>query len=134
MEADMPSAEMPSKSRPDGVTILALWYFVLAGGALFGACVATVPIGLISMSDMPTGGRLLASMVLGVGVTLTLLVGVVCSLVAWGLWNKAPWARIAGLVLAILHLPFFPVGTAIGTATLWYLGTHDDAKTAFGAF
>ncbi len=63
---------MSEKTRPDGVTILSLWYFVLSGGALFGSCVTLVPIGLISMSDMPTGGRLLASLLLGVGVTITL--------------------------------------------------------------
>ncbi|NKB88532.1 MAG: hypothetical protein GKS06_09955 [Acidobacteria bacterium] len=124
---------MSTKSRPDGITILSLWYFVLAGGALFGACVATVPIGLITMSDMPTGGRLITSLLLGAGVTITLVVGVVCALVGWGLWNVAAWARPLALVLAVLHLPFFPVGTAIGIGTLWYIGTHDDARTAFGS-
>ena len=124
---------MSEKSRPDGVTILSIWYFVLGAGALFGACVATVPIGLISMSDMPTGGRLLASALLGFGVTITLFSGVICCLVGWGLWKRAEWARVGALVLAIVHLPFFPVGTAIGVATLWYLGTHPEAKKAFGA-
>lgn len=124
---------MTTKSRPDGVTILALWYFVLASGALFASCVTTVPIGLISMSDMPTGGRLLASLVIGLGVTVSLVVGLVCAAVGWGLWNTAEWARIAAFVLAILHLPFFPVGTAIGIGSLWYLGTHPQVKAAFSS-
>ncbi len=124
---------MSEKSRPDGVTILSLWYFVLAGGALFGSCVTLVPIGLLSVSDMPTGGRLIASLLLGLGVTITLFVGVVCLLVGWGLWNKAEWARVASLIFAVLHLPFFPVGTAIGIGTMWYMGTHPEAKAAFGA-
>ena len=64
-------------------------------------------------------------------MTLTLIVGAVCALVGWGLWTVAPWARGLALVLAILHLPFFPVGTLIGIGTFWYLGTHDDVRAAF---
>lgn len=124
---------MADKARPDGITIIALWYFVLGAGALFGSCVTAIPMGLVSVSDMPTGGRLLASLVLGVGVTVALVLGFVFAAVGWGLWNLAPWARIAALALALLHLPFFPVGTAIGIGTLWFLGTHDDAKAAFDA-
>ena len=43
------------------------------------------------------------------------------------------WARVLALVLAIPHLPFFPVGTAIGVATLWYVGTHPDALEVSGS-
>ncbi len=121
------------KRRPDGVTILALWYLVLAGGAAFGACAMTIPIGVMSfVDDIPAAGGLIATWVLGFGLTITVGVGAVCALLAWGLWNMKEWARIVALVLAILHLPFFPVGTAIGVATLWYVGTHPDAQEAFG--
>ncbi|HJO03842.1 MAG TPA: hypothetical protein QGG47_07700 [Acidobacteriota bacterium] len=118
--------------RPDGVTILALWYLVLAGGAAIGACAITIPIGVISLvDDLPAGGSLIATLALGFGLTITTVVGAICALVAWGLWNMKRWARITALVLAILHLPFFPVGTAIGVATLWYAGTHPEVERAF---
>lgn len=34
---------------------------------------------------------------------------------AWGLFRARPWARPLGLILSVLHLPLFPVGTAVGT-------------------
>src|SRR5213082_981083 len=33
---------------------------------------------------------------------------------AWGLFALKPWSRMVGIVLSVLHLPLFPVGTAIG--------------------
>ena len=124
---------MADKKRPDGVTIIALWFFVLGGGAFFGSCTTAIPMGLVSVSDMPTGGRLLTQLVLGAGVTVALAIGVACAAVGWGLWNLAPWARLGALGIALFHLPFFPVGTAIGIGTLWFLGTHDEARAAFDA-
>ena len=118
--------------RPDGVTILAIWYLVLGAGAGFGACATLIPAGIISVADdMPAGGRLIASLLLGLGLSITVLMFAVCMLVAWGLWNLKDWARIAALVLALIHLPFFPMGTVIGGATLWYLTSHPEGQAAF---
>lgn len=118
--------------RPDGVTILALWYAVLAGGALMGACAAAIPMGFLRMApDLDPEGRVAISILLGLGLTATLTFAAVAAAVSWGLWQLRDWARIAAMVLAILHLPFFPVGTAIGVATLWYLTSQPDAVAAF---
>jgi uncharacterized membrane protein (DUF2068 family) len=40
---------------------------------------------------------------------------------AWGLYEKQPWARILGIVLGSLVLLRFPFGTALGIYTLWVL-------------
>jgi hypothetical protein len=47
--------------------------------------------------------------------------GVVHLLLAWGLFEREPWARILGLVIAFLALLRFPLGTALGIYTLWVL-------------
>lgn len=121
-----------SPTRPDGITVLAIWYLVLASGAAFGACVTMIPAGILSFArDIPTGGRFIASVLLGFGFTVTVLMFAACLTVAWGLWKLREWARIMALVLAIFHLPFFPVGTLIGGATLWYLTSHAEVQTAF---
>lgn len=120
------------KERPDGVTIIALWFTVLAAGAAFGACAAAIPASLISLSsDMPTGGRFVATVLLGFGLSAAVIFAVAFATVAWGLWKLRPWARIGAMLAAIVHLPFFPMGTAIGVATLWYLSSHQDALSAF---
>jgi len=38
-----------------------------------------------------------------------------------GLLKFRPWARILGIVLGVLHLFYFPFGTALGIYALWVL-------------
>lgn len=39
----------------------------------------------------------------------------------WGLLTFKPWARILGIVLAILNLFYIPFGTLVGVYALWVL-------------
>ena len=54
--------------------------------------------------------------------------GVLHLVLAWGLFERQPWARMLGLVLGILALIRFPLGTALGIYTLWVLGPEDSAR------
>jgi TRAP-type uncharacterized transport system fused permease subunit len=45
----------------------------------------------------------------------------------WGLQRRKSWARILAIILAILSLPQFPVGTAIGVYALVIL-FNDESK------
>jgi hypothetical protein len=47
---------------------------------------------------------------------------------AWGLFERHSWARILGLVLGILALLRFPLGTALGIYTLWVLAPEESAR------
>jgi len=47
--------------------------------------------------------------------------GLVHLLLAWGLFERQPWARMLGLVIGILALFRPPLGTALGIYTLWVL-------------
>jgi hypothetical protein len=49
------------------------------------------------------------------------LFGVLHLILAWGLFERQPWARILGLVIGFLALVRFPLGTALGIYTLWVL-------------
>jgi hypothetical protein len=42
-------------------------------------------------------------------------------LAGYGLLTRKPWARVLAIVVGILGLLNFPVGTAIGIYTLWVL-------------
>lgn len=68
--------------------------------------------GLISFFDAFSWWPLLA--VLGV-------FGVLHFVLAWGLYERRPWARFLGLVLGFLALIRFPFGTALGIYTIWVL-------------
>jgi hypothetical protein len=49
------------------------------------------------------------------------LFGVLHLLLAWGLFERQPWARILGIVLGLLALIRIPFGTILGIYTLWVL-------------
>ena len=54
------------------------------------------------------------------GSSLVILAaGGIC--VGIGLMQHAPWARIVALILGVLALFHFPLGTALGVYTLWVL-------------
>jgi hypothetical protein len=46
---------------------------------------------------------------------------VLAFLVGFGLLRRKPWARMLGIVIGILSLLKFPIGTALGIYTLWVL-------------
>lgn len=47
--------------------------------------------------------------------------GVAHLLLAWGLFQREPWARPLGLVIGFLALIRIPFGTALGIYTIWVL-------------
>ena len=47
--------------------------------------------------------------------------GVLHFLLAWGLFQREPWARTLGLVIGFLALLRPPFGTALGIYTIWVL-------------
>jgi hypothetical protein len=52
---------------------------------------------------------------------LLAIFGVAYLVLAWGLFQREPWARTLGLVLGFLSLLHPPFGTALGIYTLWVL-------------
>jgi hypothetical protein len=54
-------------------------------------------------------------------VALLLCLSLPGLLAGWGLLNFRPWARILGIVLAILNLFNIPFGTLLGIYALWVL-------------
>ena len=55
------------------------------------------------------------------------LFGIGHLVLAWGLFERQPWARVVGLVLGILALLRIPFGTALGIYTLWVLAPERSA-------
>jgi hypothetical protein len=58
----------------------------------------------------------------GTAIAIGLLVLALPGLITgWGLLNYRPWARIVNIVLSIIDLFGFPVGTALGVYSLWVM-------------
>lgn len=80
--------------------------------------------------SMPFGWSLESLLLHGmyaIGITMAVF-GAVHLVLAWGLFEREPWARILGIVVAILALLRFPFGTALGAYTLWVLLPESSAR------
>jgi hypothetical protein len=103
------------------VSILGWLYIV--GNALFlvvGAFVFLLLTGLgLSVTEPEARSVLL---IVGPTVGLLLVILALPGLLAgYGLITRKPWARVLAMVVGILGLLNFPLGTAIGLYALWVL-------------
>jgi hypothetical protein len=60
------------------------------------------------------------------------LFAVPCLVVAWGLFQCRPWSKIFALVLGIVNLISFPLGTATGVYAIWFYTQPDAFVTTSG--
>jgi hypothetical protein len=118
--------------RPDGITIISVYYYFLTALFLIGACFMIAIPFIVAMAPEDAAEAVpIVSIVIGFGVLVVLAFAAAHGVVAWGLWSLKPWARIGAIVLAGLGLLSFPMGTIIGGVTLWYL-FQPEARAAFG--
>ena len=87
---------------------------------LVGAAMLVLMIGIGAAS----GDREAAWIVSGVGLFVGGIIAVLAIPTIFtgiGLQRFRPWSRIVAVILAILNLSSFPVGTAVGIYALWVL-------------
>lgn len=98
----------------------------LGGGLL----VFTLFSGIGLMAEDPQAFRIL-SIVGFCAAGFLLIFGIPTLLAGWGLLTRKPWSRVLAMVLAILGLFLFPIGTIVGIYVLWVL-TSEHAAAYFG--
>jgi hypothetical protein len=98
------------------------WLYILLG--LLGIFAALLIFAAVFGGGLISGDRtaiaitgLVATLISSV-VVVTSLPGLIAGL---GLLRYKGWARILGLVLGVLNLPAFPLGTLLGLYTLYAL-------------
>ncbi len=100
-----------------------LGWLYIAANALF-LVIAAFAFGLLptigAISGDPDATAFLSVLGTAFGVLMVLL-GLPGLLAGYGLLNRKPWARVLALVLGVLELVNFPVGTVIGIYTLLVL-------------
>lgn len=109
------------------VKVVAALNIFFGGLGVLGALVLMLIFGgvssLVGMSGDPDAA--VAVPIIGLTgmalVIVTLVLSVPSVFVGVGMWRRAPWARIGGIVLAILNLIWVPFGTLIGIYSLWVL-------------
>jgi hypothetical protein len=105
--------------------------YIIAGAILvvLGLCL----VAIISGAGVVSGDRqaMLVTGVVGTALAVFFIVLSVPSIIAGiGLLKRREWARILTIILGVLHLFGFPIGTAIGVYTLYIL-LNDQAKPLF---
>ena len=119
--------------RPDGVTAIAVWYFVDAFFTLMIACtLIALPFSGVFDDIGDSTGYFWATFGVTCGVVFVLLSGIAALLAGWGLLRLKQWARWLAFILAIFGLFAFPIGTVIGILIIWYL-LKDEVREAFEA-
>ncbi len=121
---------MQEKKRPDLVTLIAVYHFLMAALLLLGACALLVVAGIVWTTAFAEEGAWIAGFVL---LSVALLMGfilVVNVIIGWGLLALKEWARWDDIATGILDLPNLPLGTIIGAVKIWYL-LSAEGKAAF---
>ncbi len=119
------------KRRPDPVTLIAVYHFVVAALEFLAACALLIALIAIvataTRDDAAIGGFIVSviAMILGFLVLAHVVVG-------WGLLQLKEWARWAAIAMGVLGLSNIPIGTLVGVLTIWYLLTPE-GKGAFEA-
>lgn len=117
--------------RPEGVTAIAVWYFIEAAFLFLGACtIIAVLFGVLAAIGNDPDAQFWTSFGMLCGVVFLVVLGIAVVIAGWGLLSMKQWARWLAFILAIIGLFAFPIGTIIGAVIIWYL-LKDDVRQAF---
>ena len=121
------------------VKVLGVLYIALSAVGVVAALFLMLAVGtassIVGLNAEPADAAV-ALPIIGIAGSALIVFLLALSLpgliVGIGLLKLASWARIAGIVLAIIHLINIPVGTAIGIYALWVLFNKDTERMFTG--
>lgn len=118
----MPGGASGHIQRPDGITLVAGYHYLVGTLLLLGTCglaIPTIITGIVGLVEDPEA--FIATVILGVIGAIVMLLSLLYLSVGYGLWTQRQWARTAAMALGVVSLFAVPIGTAAGGLTLWYL-------------
>ena len=104
------------------------WLYIIGNG--LALLFAVLGGGLMAVLGLASGEPDAAAMggIIGIITAVMGLLSIPGIIIGWGILNYKSWARILGIILAIINLIGFPIGTAIGIYTLWVLLNDEVAQ------
>jgi hypothetical protein len=112
---------MDQREIEQHVTIVG--WLLIVGHAIFlaiGIFALVLLVGVGAVSGDPNAWAILSLVGISVAALMTLL-AVPGIAAGYGLLKRWSWGRILAIVIAVLGLVNFPIGTAIGVYALWVL-------------
>lgn len=117
------------------VKILAVLHLVHGGLGALAAVILTAVFGglagLVRIADLGQDGLVgsaVLSLIGAVAILIVLLFSLPSLIAGIGLLNFRPWARVLGIVLAVVELPAIPFHTALGIYGLWVLLSREGTE------
>jgi hypothetical protein len=117
------------------VKVLGALYLALSAISLFGALFLALAVGtasaIVGTAAEPNDAAIalpiigIAGSALVVFLVIVSLPGLIAGI---GLLKFRPWARIVGIVVAVLYLIHIPMGTIVGIYGLWVLFSRDTER------
>ena len=114
--------------RPDGITVLSVYHFLVAALSAMGICVGFVFLLALAFSNQYVSP--VVPILLGFGIVLSFILVLANAAAGWALLKMLEWGRWLSVALGVLSLLLFPVGTIIGAVVIWYL-LQPEVKDAF---
>lgn len=118
-------------SRPDGVTLTAVWFIIGAVFSFLGVAALLIFALPAVVRDSSGSDQYFAVAGVTFGLLIILVLGALDVAAVVGLFQLRAWGRILAIALAALGLIWFPIGTLVGALIIWYM-LGDEAKQAFG--
>ncbi len=117
------------------VKVLGVLNIVWGGMGLIGALIVFTVLGgtagLVAATEQSEDALLAVSILSLLAIFVSILILVLSApsvIIGVGLLKFSAWARVLGIVLSILHLISFPIGTALGAYGLWVLLNERSAR------
>jgi len=117
------------------VKVVAVLYLFLSAFGLLAALAVSMAFGLaggIVGANADAEGAAIAVPIIGLTGTMLVVFLVLTSLpgliAGVGLLKFRSWARVLGIVVAILNLIHIPIGTAVGIYALWVLLNRESER------
>ncbi len=111
---------------PQGVKISAYIFFGMAALTLLGVCAFLALIG-IQMAD-PGAMEGDGTIAFAIMSCFAMLFAILYAATGYGLLKLQGWARITAIILAILSLCSFPIGTILGGVVLYFMFQPENAQ------
>jgi hypothetical protein len=117
---------------PQGVKISSYIFYALAAIAVLGLC-ANVILNGLTLSSASGNEELMMStgISMGIGACISILFIALYGYVGYGLSKLQKWSRIAAIILSVLALCAFPIGTILGGIVLYFMLAQEEVKAAF---
>lgn len=110
------------------VKVVAWLHIILGALGVLGAVCAFVSIaggGLISGEQEAIIATSITAIAIAFFVVMVSVPGIIAGI---GLLKWKSWGRILTIIVAVLELPGFPIGTALGIYALWVLFQNETAQ------